>query len=110
MTKPTVPKKPLNYWPLFVPPACIGLWWCILAEAFDTGVANTFAIVTSCAVAVVAALVLLADALGIQDKYLHGSGPDDSGRTRAPTGVVRALAFLAHLRHFVRSNTDRIDK
>ena len=79
------PERRRNYWPLLVPPACIGLWWCILAIAFSAKVANTFAIIVSCAVAVVAALALLADALRIEDKLLHGDKSDDSGQTPRST-------------------------
>jgi len=73
--------NPRNYWPLLVPPACIGLWWCILAVAFNAAVADAFAIIASCFCAIIIALALLADALGIEDKLLHGEEPEDFERT-----------------------------
>ena len=73
--------NPRNYWPLLVPPACIGLWWCILAVAFNAAVADAFAIIASCFCAIIIALALLADALGIEDKFLHGEEPEDFERT-----------------------------
>lgn len=66
-----------NYWPLIVPPACIGLWWLILKIAFNAKVANIFAIVASCALAIVVALAMLADALHVKDKLLHRDEPDE---------------------------------
>jgi len=66
-----------NHWPLMVPPACIGLWWLILKVAFNAKVANTFAIVASCALVIVLALAMLAEALDVKDKVLHRDEPDE---------------------------------
>ena len=73
--------KPRNYWPLLVPPACIGLWWCVLTVAFNVPVANVFAIIASCFCAIIISLALLADALGIEDKLLRGEEPEDFEQT-----------------------------
>lgn len=73
--------KPRNYWPLLVAPACIGLWWCILAVAFSIAVADTFAIITSCVCAIIIGIALLADALGIEDKRLRGEETEDFKQT-----------------------------
>ncbi|HXY05535.1 MAG TPA: hypothetical protein VEI05_03230 [Burkholderiaceae bacterium] len=61
----------VNFWPLIVPPACIALWWPILAIAFNSHVATIFAIVATCLLVIVVALAALADALGIEDGLLH---------------------------------------
>lgn len=68
-----------NYWPLAVPPACVGLWWCILAAAFNVPLANGFAIIASGLVATIIALALLADALGLDEKISSVRAPDDLG-------------------------------
>jgi len=61
----------INYWPVLVPAVCIALWWPILAFAFNARVATVFAIVATCLLAMVVALALLADALGIHDGLLR---------------------------------------
>ena len=81
LSKRAGPDKPRNYWPLLVPPVCIGLWWCILAVAFNAAAANVFAIIASCFCAIIIALALLADALGIEDKLLRGEEPEDLEQT-----------------------------
>jgi len=65
-----------NNWPLIVPPACIALWWPILAVVFNAHVATMFAIAASCLLAIVLALAALADALGIEDGLLHVDAQD----------------------------------
>ena len=81
LAKQTGADKPRNYWPLLVPPACIGLWWGVLAVAFNAAAANVFAIIASCFCAIIIALALLADALGIEDKLLRGEEPEDLEQT-----------------------------
>lgn len=81
LAKQTRADKPRNYWPLLVPPACIGLWWGVLAVAFNAAAANVFAIIASCFCAIIIALALLADALGIEDKLLRGEEPEDLEQT-----------------------------
>ncbi len=61
----------VNYWPLLVPAVSIALWWPILAFLFNAGVATAFAIVATCLLAIVVALALLADALGIEDRLIR---------------------------------------
>jgi len=61
----------VNYWPVLIPVLCIALWWPVLAIAFGAEVATVFAIVATCLLAIVIALALLADALGIDDGLIH---------------------------------------
>ncbi len=81
LSKRAATEKSRNYWPLLVPPVCIGLWWCILCVAFSAAVADTFAIIASCVCAIIIALALLADALGIEDRLLRGDESKDFKQT-----------------------------